>query len=203
MGLKHLIADSPMVFSAASSKDSMVWLLTRFMWASVWAQRLKREFPALPTHTELTGGAPHPSCRLLTHVWERGLCSPCSAESRSPPPVVRYPFISQSAPNWIILMLLLICKLTFFSQKCLCVDITPFLCVCFSITDTGAERQALRENVYPKLREFCRENYGLEFQVIDINFIFNYSSWITFVLAYCHNFSVIKTHFKLWTFLFL
>uniref|UniRef100_A0A6I8NWK5 NACHT and WD repeat domain containing 2 n=1 Tax=Ornithorhynchus anatinus TaxID=9258 RepID=A0A6I8NWK5_ORNAN len=30
--------------------------------------------------------------------------------------------------------------------------------------DTGAERQALRENVYPKLREFCRENYGLEFQ---------------------------------------
>lgn len=44
-------------------------------------------------------------------------------------------------------------------------DITHFLCVCFSTTDTGAERQALRENVYPKLREFCRENYGLEFQV--------------------------------------
>lgn len=40
---------------------------------------------------------------------------------------------------------------------------------CFS-TDTGAERQALRENVYPKLREFCRENYGLEFQVT-LNFI--------------------------------
>ncbi|XP_017680183.1 PREDICTED: NACHT and WD repeat domain-containing protein 2 [Lepidothrix coronata] len=34
--------------------------------------------------------------------------------------------------------------------------------------DTIAERGALREHVYPKLREFCRENYGLEFQVIDL-----------------------------------
>nr|XP_060633820.1 NACHT and WD repeat domain-containing protein 2 isoform X1 [Anolis sagrei ordinatus] len=34
--------------------------------------------------------------------------------------------------------------------------------------DTVAERSALREHVYPKLREFCRENYGLEFQVIDL-----------------------------------
>ncbi|NXL63990.1 NWD2 protein, partial [Chordeiles acutipennis] len=34
--------------------------------------------------------------------------------------------------------------------------------------DTVAERNALREHVYPKLREFCRENYGLEFQVIDL-----------------------------------
>ncbi|NXN96066.1 NWD2 protein, partial [Rhinopomastus cyanomelas] len=37
-----------------------------------------------------------------------------------------------------------------------------------SDTDTIAERSALREHVYPKLREFCRENYGLEFQVIDL-----------------------------------
>ncbi|NXL07609.1 NWD2 protein, partial [Mesembrinibis cayennensis] len=37
-----------------------------------------------------------------------------------------------------------------------------------SATDTIAERSALREHVYPKLREFCRENYGLEFQVIDL-----------------------------------
>lgn len=35
----------------------------------------------------------------------------------------------------------------------------------FPIADTIAERSALREHVYPKLREFCRENYGLEFQV--------------------------------------
>uniref|UniRef100_A0A803SVV2 NACHT and WD repeat domain containing 2 n=1 Tax=Anolis carolinensis TaxID=28377 RepID=A0A803SVV2_ANOCA len=34
--------------------------------------------------------------------------------------------------------------------------------------DTVAERSALREHIYPKLREFCRENYGLEFQVIDL-----------------------------------
>ncbi|XP_010074433.1 PREDICTED: NACHT and WD repeat domain-containing protein 2 [Pterocles gutturalis] len=38
----------------------------------------------------------------------------------------------------------------------------------FPNTDTIAERSALREHVYPKLREFCRENYGLEFQVIDL-----------------------------------
>lgn len=31
--------------------------------------------------------------------------------------------------------------------------------------DTEAERNALKEHVYPKLREFCRENYGIEFQV--------------------------------------
>lgn len=34
--------------------------------------------------------------------------------------------------------------------------------------DTEAERNALREQVYPKLREFCRENYGMEFQAIDL-----------------------------------
>lgn len=44
-------------------------------------------------------------------------------------------------------------------------DIIHFVCVFFPTIDTGAERQTLRENVYPKLREFCRENYGLEFQV--------------------------------------
>ncbi|XP_009583075.1 PREDICTED: NACHT and WD repeat domain-containing protein 2 [Fulmarus glacialis] len=38
----------------------------------------------------------------------------------------------------------------------------------FPEQDTIAERSALREHVYPKLREFCRENYGLEFQVIDL-----------------------------------
>uniref|UniRef100_A0A8C3TFX6 NACHT and WD repeat domain-containing protein 2 n=1 Tax=Chelydra serpentina TaxID=8475 RepID=A0A8C3TFX6_CHESE len=34
--------------------------------------------------------------------------------------------------------------------------------------DTVAERSTLREHVCPKLREFCRENYGLELQVIDL-----------------------------------
>ncbi|CAB1439147.1 unnamed protein product [Pleuronectes platessa] len=32
--------------------------------------------------------------------------------------------------------------------------------------DTEAERNALKEHVYPKLRDFCRENYGIEFQPI-------------------------------------
>uniref|UniRef100_A0A8P4K896 NACHT and WD repeat domain containing 2 n=1 Tax=Dicentrarchus labrax TaxID=13489 RepID=A0A8P4K896_DICLA len=34
--------------------------------------------------------------------------------------------------------------------------------------DTEAERNALKEHVYPKLRDFCRENYGIEFQVVDL-----------------------------------
>jgi len=33
------------------------------------------------------------------------------------------------------------------------------------ILDTTLERNALMENVYPKLKEYLRENYGLEFQV--------------------------------------
>lgn len=36
---------------------------------------------------------------------------------------------------------------------------------CLLSADTEAERNALKEHVYPKLREFCRENYGIEFQV--------------------------------------
>ena len=31
--------------------------------------------------------------------------------------------------------------------------------------DTKEERNALMERVYPKLSEFCRDKYGLEFQV--------------------------------------
>uniref|UniRef100_H3A8Q7 NACHT and WD repeat domain containing 2 n=1 Tax=Latimeria chalumnae TaxID=7897 RepID=H3A8Q7_LATCH len=34
-------------------------------------------------------------------------------------------------------------------------------------SDSETERRALRETVYPKLREYCRQKYGLEFQVID------------------------------------
>ncbi|XP_029445447.1 NACHT and WD repeat domain-containing protein 2 [Rhinatrema bivittatum] len=43
--------------------------------------------------------------------------------------------------------------------------------------DTEAERSALREHVYPKLREFCRENYGLEFQVIDLYWGIESEEW--------------------------
>ena len=34
-----------------------------------------------------------------------------------------------------------------------------------NLTDTLRERDALTEVVYPRLRDYCRENYGLEFQV--------------------------------------
>ena len=42
---------------------------------------------------------------------------------------------------------------------------------------TGAERLALRENVYPKLRELCRKNYVLEFQVIDLYWGIGEDEW--------------------------
>ncbi|XP_078256221.1 NACHT and WD repeat domain-containing protein 2 [Rhinoraja longicauda] len=43
--------------------------------------------------------------------------------------------------------------------------------------DTEAERKSLKEHVYPKLREFCRENYGLEFQVIDVYWGLDPEEW--------------------------
>lgn len=39
-------------------------------------------------------------------------------------------------------------------------------------SDTVAERNALKEHVYPKLRDFCRENYGIEFQVTNSRLLF-------------------------------
>ncbi|GAB6024675.1 hypothetical protein CHUAL_009809, partial [Chamberlinius hualienensis] len=37
-----------------------------------------------------------------------------------------------------------------------------------TFTDTSNERNTLMEEVYPKLKEFCREKHGLEFQVVDM-----------------------------------
>lgn len=45
--------------------------------------------------------------------------------------------------------------------------------ICLFDIDTEAERNALREQVYPKLREFCRENYGMEFQVFLYMILYN------------------------------
>ncbi|XP_069747889.1 NACHT and WD repeat domain-containing protein 2-like [Narcine bancroftii] len=39
--------------------------------------------------------------------------------------------------------------------------------LCCNPEETKMERKALREKVYPKLREYCRHKHGLEFQVID------------------------------------
>ena len=36
-----------------------------------------------------------------------------------------------------------------------------------SFADTLAERDSLIENIFPKLKEYCRQQYGLEFQVSD------------------------------------
>ena len=34
-----------------------------------------------------------------------------------------------------------------------------------TFADTTLERNALMRNVYPRLKDFCREKHGLEFQV--------------------------------------
>ncbi|XP_066556174.1 NACHT and WD repeat domain-containing protein 2 [Amia ocellicauda] len=48
---------------------------------------------------------------------------------------------------------------------------TPKSCVkiflCANPADSQEERKALRDTVYPKIREYCRYTYGLEFRVID------------------------------------
>uniref|UniRef100_A0A8C4WZ30 NACHT and WD repeat domain containing 2 n=1 Tax=Eptatretus burgeri TaxID=7764 RepID=A0A8C4WZ30_EPTBU len=49
---------------------------------------------------------------------------------------------------------------------------TPARCVrvfiSANVEDTEAERRALHQHVIPKLREFCRDNYGLDFQAVDV-----------------------------------
>ncbi|CAB3365460.1 Hypothetical predicted protein [Cloeon dipterum] len=37
-----------------------------------------------------------------------------------------------------------------------------------TFTDTGMERNTLMAQVYPKLKDYCREKHGLEFQVVDM-----------------------------------
>ncbi|XP_077307180.1 NACHT and WD repeat domain-containing protein 2-like [Lithobates pipiens] len=39
--------------------------------------------------------------------------------------------------------------------------------LCADPLESEWERAALRTDVYPKLREYCRHKYGLEFQVLD------------------------------------
>ena len=40
------------------------------------------------------------------------------------------------------------------------------------LADTLAERDSLIENIFPKLKDYCREKYGLEFQVCRLAFVF-------------------------------
>ncbi|CAF3329325.1 unnamed protein product [Rotaria socialis] len=37
-----------------------------------------------------------------------------------------------------------------------------------TFTDTSMERNSLMQHIYPKLKDFCREKHGLEFQVVDM-----------------------------------
>jgi hypothetical protein len=40
----------------------------------------------------------------------------------------------------------------------------------YFLSDTLAERDSLIENVFPNLKDYCREKYGLEFQVCWLSF---------------------------------
>lgn len=44
-----------------------------------------------------------------------------------------------------------------------------------TFTDTTVERNALMEEIYPKLKEYCRETYGLDFQVFFLDFYESFS----------------------------
>nr|XP_002741812.1 PREDICTED: leucine-rich repeat and WD repeat-containing protein KIAA1239-like [Saccoglossus kowalevskii] len=37
-----------------------------------------------------------------------------------------------------------------------------------TFTDTSVERNALMSEIYPKIKDYCKTNYGLEFQVVDM-----------------------------------
>jgi hypothetical protein len=51
----------------------------------------------------------------------------------------------------------------FYLPHTICViNVDSVLC---DVADTKEERNALMQHVYPKLAEYCRNNYGLEFQV--------------------------------------
>ena len=47
-------------------------------------------------------------------------------------------------------------------------------------SDTLTERDSLIENIFPKLKDYCREKYGLEFQV---RHIFRSKFNLTFVFV--------------------
>ncbi|KAK2159955.1 hypothetical protein LSH36_143g06023 [Paralvinella palmiformis] len=51
-----------------------------------------------------------------------------------------------------------------------------------TFTDTTTERNSLMETVYPRLKEFCREKHGLEFQVF-LGQKYGYRPIPTFILA--------------------
>ena len=50
--------------------------------------------------------------------------------------------------------------------------------LCISVADTTEERNLLIEEVYPKLKEYCRNKYGLEFQVNKLWFNLNLSTTV-------------------------
>ena len=41
--------------------------------------------------------------------------------------------------------------------------------IILTLADMVDERNALMERLYPRLKDFCRDKYGLEFQVITIS----------------------------------
>ena len=57
-----------------------------------------------------------------------------------------------------------------------------------TFTDMALEKAALFSEVYPKLKEYCREHYGLEFQVRFILKVFrNKSSILILIYTYVYS----------------
>ena len=60
-----------------------------------------------------------------------------------------------------------------------------------TFTDMALEKSALFSEVYPKLKEYCREHYGLEFQVRDF-FLHDDVEKLDLNLLFSHHTSVQK-----------
>ena len=59
-----------------------------------------------------------------------------------------------------------------------------------TFTDMLMERNTLMEYVYPKIREYCREKHGLEFQVKIITYLANDKMAIILIIyfqVYCNS----------------
>ena len=59
-----------------------------------------------------------------------------------------------------------------------------------TFTDMLMERNTLMEYVYPKIKEYCREKHGLEFQVIRNILVFTLFTKALFYLSYRHTYEL-------------
>ena len=61
-----------------------------------------------------------------------------------------------------------------------------------TFTDMLMERNTLMEFVYPKIKEYCREKHGLEFQVLLHSNMHNFPIYITIAIVHSHELTTRK-----------